>query len=104
MSYDVDLYAMHEDSDIGVRVYHWTFTYNASPMLHEAGVELGTFNGQRAEECADTLRVGLDRLRAEPAAFRRYDWPPDGYERLVRALGSLLRAFGEHPGAIVRAG
>ena len=91
------------------RVFSLNITHNLGEMAEAAGIyhhlwrpeEIGITT---AEQLVEPLATGLQRLRADPIGFKRYD-SPNGwgtYDGLVRFVSAYLDACREHPSATVR--
>ena len=103
MSLDVYLTAVRPTT-----LFDQNITHNLGKMAREAGVyeamwrpeELGI---KTAAQLISPLRAGLERLRADPEGFRKFD-APNGwgrYEHLLEFVEKYLSACEQNPDAEV---
>ena len=106
MSYDFDLSI---DTGAGNRAY----AYNASPTFNLSGMFAAAFEGgisatlkgKSAAEAAPLIRAALDKMLADPPAFKALN-PPNGwgtYEGAIQFLQEFAQACAEHPLCTVNA-
>lgn len=80
-------------------------TWNLSPMLKLAlGVRVTELNLETGAGVAPLLAVALERMTAEPDAYREHN-PPNGwgsYEDALRFIETLLSWCKAHPRATLR--
>lgn len=119
MSLDIYLYGPPEDQECSecghVRpvqspLFEANITHNLGRMATEAGIyehvwrpeEIGI---NHARELTEPLRSGIERMKADPARFRRFD-SSNGwglYEHFLPFLERYLEACENYPDAEVRA-
>jgi len=83
----------------------WNYTYNTTPMLKAAGIDLHNFEGRACKEVIPDLKAGLDNLKSNPIKYTKMN-PPNGwgsYDGLIKVLENMLITFKKHPKAIVGA-
>lgn len=94
---------MSYDVHVG-RTGDWNYTTNMAPAWRAAGADLAEFHGKRASTCARVLAAALEKMRATPADFERFN-ASNGWgsmATLVPALERLLAQMRERPRSIVR--
>ena len=82
----------------------WNYTYNTSPMLYDAGIDLKKYCGKTCEEVIDELETSIKILKDNPEKYEAMN-PENGwgsYEGVTRKMELLLTAFKEHPKAIIQ--
>lgn len=90
--------------------YSANITHNLNKMAEEAGIYKHLWRPEeieitRAGQLLEPLREGLDRLKADPERFKKFN-PPNGwgsYEGLTQFVESYLEACKENPEALVSA-
>ena len=90
-------------------VFEWNITHNLGQMAREAGIYEALWrpeeiNVTTAEQLVPLLETGLEKLKADPIRFRRFN-PENGwgnYEGLVKFVEKYLEACIENPDAEVR--
>lgn len=117
MSLDVMLYGAPEDKEcfecghvrpVKPCLFDRNITHNLTSMADKAGIykhlwrpeELGI---KTAKELIETLRLGLEKLQANPTYFSQFD-APNGwgrYEHLVAFVSDYLAACRVYPDAEV---
>jgi hypothetical protein len=86
---------------------YFNYTSNVSPMWRKAMPEsdgLYGMDGMLCKDAAPILARGLERMKAEPDAYRAMN-PPNGwgdYDRQFAALTDLLFWMNENPECVVR--
>lgn len=105
MSLDVTLRAVRE-----VVVFDETITHNLAKMADAAGLFYPLWHPQEhgyrtARDLVPTIRLGLERLEADPGRFRTFNsdngWGT--YEDLVKFVRRMLDACEANPEATVEA-
>jgi len=104
MGLSVYLYDKETEEDI----FCFNTTHNLGKMASEAGIYLSLWraeeNGiQTAGQLIKPLKSGLEKMKADPAYFQKFD-SPNGwglYVHFVPLLEDLLRACEENPEAKV---
>jgi hypothetical protein len=102
----LDLYLIEERP---TTVFEWNITHNLMDMAREAGVcdmlwspkEAGIAT---AEQLIYPLRDAIAAMKADPARFKAHN-PENGwgtYDGFLKALGEILAACEESPGASIR--
>lgn len=100
--------ALHRDEET-CDIYHANITHNLGEMADEAGIykqlwypeEIGI---SKAAQLIEPLTAGLEKLKANPKYFRRFD-SPNGwgvYENFVPFVENYLEACQQFPEANVR--
>ena len=83
----------------------WNYTYNTSPMLYDAGIDLHTYEGKTCKTVLPNFKKGLAVLRGNPIKYKKMN-PKNGwgsYDRLVEILEQMVETFEKHPKAIIGA-
>jgi hypothetical protein len=105
MSLDVYLTAVRP-----TEVYSRNITHNLNKMAMEAGIYEALWRPEeigivRADQLIEPLTVGLDKLKADPEHYQKFN-APNGwgmYEHFVPFVEDYLQACKENPDAEVRA-
>jgi len=92
------------------QVFEGNITHNLGQMAREAGIYEALWrpeeiNVTTAEQLVPLLETGLEKLKADPIRFRRFN-PENGwgtYINLVEFVERYLKACTENPDAEVRA-
>jgi hypothetical protein len=112
MSYDIYLYGDEKDAvcphcDNVYRkreeLFSANYTFNCGAMWRDAGLDIKSFKGRRADECLPLLQAALTNLEADPARFKAMN-PPNGwgsYETSLPWLKALADAMRENPTSLV---
>lgn len=90
--------------------YNANITHNLGKMAEASGIYMHLWRPEeigveRANDLVDPLSAGLERLKADPDAFRAHN-PPNGwgnYEGLVRFVTDYLAACRANPNCVVGA-
>jgi len=104
MSYDLYLEIDTGGPERAVVSDHWNYTSNVAPMWRKAMPEtngLAGMDGMLAEEAAQRLALGIERMEAEPAAYRALN-PPNGwgdFDSQLECLKAWLAECQRHPKA-----
>lgn len=105
---------MHVDTGgpepVELELHDVGITHNLTGMAAQAGLYDCLWDAQssgifKAKDLLEPLRKGLERMKADPERFRRWN-PPNGwgdYDAFVVTLQGLLNACERHPLADVEA-
>jgi len=104
MSYDVYLVCPTCGNEV---TESWNYTFNISPMLyHEnVGIKIKEWHDRLARSIVPELEKGINALMENPERYEAMN-PENGWGSyrglLDRFLWPMLKAFKEHPKAIVQ--